>query len=381
MDHDDAKSVLRLVVPSPDGRRLLARPNGLAGWALPTVATANPMVWGAPLSAAAARVVGGAVVPVRRLGPTTWEVELVGRVPRAGNHWVGPSDARRLGADAGVVEAWEEAERSAGALAPHLRRGWWTDLDRWSSGLLEDRGPLELVRHWELGAVARAETAAGPVAIKWCPPSFDREPAIVAALAGCPGAPDVIVADGDRLVTRWHGDAGVADRIGVARRHGALQRAAASRLERLRDAGCIPVDDLLAEASPPVADALDALSDAVVPTSVLHGDAHAGNTVGVDPVIIDWSDAVIGPAAADLELLCGTGSTEDEALKAADAWAAGAGLDPAVVRDLLPSARLVGAAIALELHRRHRPRLPGSILEWWDEDEAWWAGRVAEHLA
>ncbi|HEX4903242.1 MAG TPA: hypothetical protein VFV42_10570, partial [Acidimicrobiales bacterium] len=71
-----ASRVLRLLVPSPDGTRVLARPNGLAGWALPVIPAADG--WTDELEAGAGRVVGAPVRAVRELEPGVWEVEPLG---------------------------------------------------------------------------------------------------------------------------------------------------------------------------------------------------------------------------------------------------------------------------------------------------------------
>lgn len=105
-----ARALLRLVVPSPDGRRVLVRPNGLAGWALPAIAVdADATDWGPADTVAASRLVGAPVRPVRRLLPRTWLVVADGRVPAAGNTWIAVEEAERAGADAAAVRAWGAA--------------------------------------------------------------------------------------------------------------------------------------------------------------------------------------------------------------------------------------------------------------------------------
>lgn len=102
-----SRGVIRLLVPSPDRRRVLARPNGLAGWTLPTVAVEVPFDgWDAKSLARVADVLGTPVTPGPRLGPTAWVVEPSGRVPTAGNTWIASDDVGRLGADANLVRDW-----------------------------------------------------------------------------------------------------------------------------------------------------------------------------------------------------------------------------------------------------------------------------------
>lgn len=113
-----SRHVVRLVLPSPDRRRVLARPNGLAGWALPVVPVEvdddGVPVWSEPVAAAAARVVGAPVDLVRAVGEGAWEVASEGRVPSVGTTWIAPDEARRLGADAGVVAAWAALDPPGG---------------------------------------------------------------------------------------------------------------------------------------------------------------------------------------------------------------------------------------------------------------------------
>lgn len=97
---------LRLVVPSPDGRRVLARPNGLAGWALPQVAVDLPFsAWDETTVAAASALLGAPVEPDTPVGDGAWVVR-VERVGAAGNTWIGEHETERLGTDAGVARAW-----------------------------------------------------------------------------------------------------------------------------------------------------------------------------------------------------------------------------------------------------------------------------------
>ncbi|MDZ7674308.1 MAG: hypothetical protein U5K30_04475 [Acidimicrobiales bacterium] len=103
----DRRGPLRLVVPSPDGTRLLARPNGLAGWALPTMAVDVPFEgWSDELVARAGRAIGTPVRPLRRVDEDVWAVEPADRIRAAGNTWIGAAEVERLGADADAARAW-----------------------------------------------------------------------------------------------------------------------------------------------------------------------------------------------------------------------------------------------------------------------------------
>lgn len=100
------RRVLRLVVASPDGTRVLARPNGLAGWTLPSIAVEAPFAgWNAAILAAAAAVVGGAVDPVEPVAGVAgaWTMRATGRIAAAGITWIGADELARLGHDASAA--------------------------------------------------------------------------------------------------------------------------------------------------------------------------------------------------------------------------------------------------------------------------------------
>lgn len=101
------RGVARLVVASPDGRRVLARPNGLAGWILPTIPADLPLdEWTADAAARAEAIIGASVTPVRALGPDAWAVTVTGRISASGTTWIAVADAARLGVDEPVVRRW-----------------------------------------------------------------------------------------------------------------------------------------------------------------------------------------------------------------------------------------------------------------------------------
>ena len=108
------RGTLRLVVPSPDRRRVLARPNGLAGWALPQIAVDLPFDgWDERSVGAASTLLGTSVVPDTPLGERAWSVR-VDRVGAAGNTWIGEHEVHRLGNDAAIVRRWFADHSPAG---------------------------------------------------------------------------------------------------------------------------------------------------------------------------------------------------------------------------------------------------------------------------
>ncbi len=113
------RRVVRLVVASTDGTRVLARPNGLAGWSLPVIAVDHALErWDERAGSAAAAIVGAPVAPVRRLAPDAWCVSPTERVPAVGTTWISVDEAGRLGGDAAIVEAWASSGGPPAAPAP-----------------------------------------------------------------------------------------------------------------------------------------------------------------------------------------------------------------------------------------------------------------------
>lgn len=103
-----------LLVASPDRRRVLARPNGLAGWALPRIAVDHERGDDDPDQrdeAVAARAAAQLRVRPSTVTPfgDAFAVEVDGRIPAAGIDWIGRDDVARLGADAALAAAWLES--------------------------------------------------------------------------------------------------------------------------------------------------------------------------------------------------------------------------------------------------------------------------------
>lgn len=238
-----------------------------------------------------------------------------------------------------------------------------------------------------ISALLRGRTAGRDLFLKAVFPPFHAEPAITLLLAEQfpESVPTVIAIEPDEgwllvedVAAPLIGEMPVADRqagldAGV-RALVAMQRAAAGDVQPLADAGCprrplagmpdavaavLGEDAVVADASWPPdrrARAVDATRDAVervsrlgFPTTLVHGDFHAGNVALADgaPRIIDWSDAAIADPSIDLVTwLSWSRDRPDEERAAIDAWidAWSADTDPVVVRAAIDAILVVGAA-------------------------------------
>lgn len=193
--------------------------------------------------------------------------------------------------------------------------------------------------------MARVPTSGGALWLKAVPPLFAREPGVLRLLTErLPGTvPGLVVVDEASEGTRFlMEDAGsVPDEIDdadpprLAALLADLQLRSLDLLPHLATAGCadrsperlaselarmatdgFELDLLdsderaaLQRALPEVTDRLLALSAGPLPTVLVHGDFHAWNVARAtdwsmdDAVVIDWTDAAIGPAGVDLATL------------------------------------------------------------------------------
>lgn len=106
---------LRLIVPTASGAAVLARPNGLAGWALPAIAVATPFdAWNDDAASKARALLQAELRPVRPIADGAWLMELEGRIPAVGSTWIPLDQVARFGADAGVISQWIATSTSDG---------------------------------------------------------------------------------------------------------------------------------------------------------------------------------------------------------------------------------------------------------------------------
>jgi hypothetical protein len=232
-----------------------------------------------------------------------------------------------------------------------MRRGWWDEATAWVDARLADAGrartgDVEPKEHWGVSAVARVPATGGALWLKAVPPIFAREPAVLEVLGGrLPGLVPVVFARGDetgggsRFLTEHAGpvpdDVDDSDLPRLASLIADVQVRTLDLLPQLAGAGCadrsparlaaelarmaedgFEIDLLKADERavlsglvPEISDRLRALSDGPLPTVLVHGDFHAWNVVRAagwshgEAVVIDWTDAAIGPAGVDLTTL------------------------------------------------------------------------------
>ena len=294
--------------------------------------------------------------------------------------------------------------------ASWMRRGWWREATDWVDARLAEAGryrtgDLEPKEHWGVSAVARVPANGGALWLKAVAPRFRREPPVLAVLAsGLPGrVPAVFAAQdgpgGARFLLEDAGpvpdEVAEGDRVRLAGLLADLQVKTLDVLPRLRAAGCadrspaalcaglarVAEDgfelDLLTTTDrvnlrnqiPRLTQQLLGLAEATLPEVLVHGDFHPWNVARppawslAEAVVIDWTDAAIGPAGIDLGTLLPR-SADDQAQAAvlrsyASVWAdeLGTSLDAAeaAVTATRPAAHVLQALAYDEILRQVEP--------------------------
>lgn len=235
--------------------------------------------------------------------------------------------------------------------AAWMRRDWWTSSTTWVDDRLAElgsrrTGDLQPREHGAISAIARIPTADGNIWLKAVPPIFAREPPVLALLGRqSPGRVPHLLAmqegdDGARFLME---DAGTVpdevdqnERPRLAELLADLQVRTLDLVPSLAAAGCADRSpsrlaselarmahdgvelDLLDPAErkalrrlvPRLAEQVSRPAGAEpLPSVLVHGDFHPWNVArgpggSVDGgVIIDWTDAAIGPIGVDLVTL------------------------------------------------------------------------------
>lgn len=383
---------VRLVVVSPDRRRVLARPNGLAGWSLPAVPMDFPPAWTAADSERARRLLGADVAPVRRIAPAAWLVEPRSRVPVAGSSWIAAHELARLGADAGVAAA---GQVETDDLPSHLRLGWYAELDGWVQSRFPSAPPVMPLRHWELSGLVRA----GDVVVKQGAPGFDSEGEVLAAITGRdPAIPELLAAEGPRLATRFVPGplATRDDNEALLAVLGRIHRTLAGAGGLTRD-GIVPTVDAGAVAARAgavvgrdgatelVSAAFERVAELPLAPTLLHADAHPGNLIMNEggPVLIDWSNPFWGHPALDLRIALLRFEADDLPPRDALAgWLQAMG-DPVpltAVADRLPAIRVAGSALQVAEYDRGWPLVAPSLRQEWSGFRQQWIDGLVHDL-
>jgi Phosphotransferase enzyme family len=309
--------------------------------------------------------------------------------------------------------------------APWMRSGWWAEATTWVdaqlAGIGRQRvGDLEPREHWRISSVARVSTTAGAVWLKAIPPIFAREPAVLDVLnRHLPGwAPLILAVDETAQGSRFMmDDAGTvpgridpADPPRLAALLADLQVRSLDFLPQLSQAGCADRSPALLASElarisedgielalldpterialqrhvPRLTDHLLRLAEGPLPDAVLvHGDYHPWNVTRTkspavaDAVIIDWTDAAIGPAGVDLTTLLPRTAGEDAHARVrreyAAVWASRFDL----------STRQVERAVAAAVPAAHTMQALAydQILRATEPDARWeLSGTMAQHL-
>jgi hypothetical protein len=239
-----------------------------------------------------------------------------------------------------------------------------------------------------ISALLRGETADGALFLKAVFPPFHAEPVVTRLLSERfpTSVPRVLAIEANEgwllvedLAAPWVGGLPAGQRVvglaAGARALVELQRSVADDLGPFVRAGCplrpltgVPalLDAALGPEGMAIVDehvsaerreravaatrrAVERVAGLGFPTSVAHGDFHAGNAalIGDRVVIIDWSDAAIGNPLVDLVTWLSWSKDEPEQQQVAteawiEAWADRT--DPTAVRDALDEILIVGAA-------------------------------------
>lgn len=232
---------------------------------------------------------------------------------------------------------WSTPDVAVPLHAPWFEVGWFRSavevIERTVRGQgIAITGAIEQCKHWSISAILRIPTTAGVLWFKQVPGFMAHEGAVLHWLSSLrPGSVPAVVAVGaDWTITRAFPppseEPDVENPFGLLAE---LQREAASHVDELLALGCpdrrtpVLIEDLqsltrredllephhrhaLLDAIPALEERSGRLDTGPVPTSLVHGDLHAGNwTRATDGrwMIFDWTDACVAHPFVDLGLL------------------------------------------------------------------------------
>ena len=221
-----------------------------------------------------------------------------------------------------------------GALPDHPLRMPWArpggpsaDL-AWVESVAPASGPPRQFRSWNLSSIWTVPTSGGDVWLKCVAPFFEHEAAVLRVLADQP-VPKLLAADSHRLLLApLDGvdgyEASDGERRALVDTLVDIQLTATDRVDALLSGGVpdfrwpslgrsladlisrrAPGDERLATLLRTLDDRFAAVDTCGLPTTLVHGDAHAGNSRigGGRPVVLDWGDSFVGHPLLDLAVL------------------------------------------------------------------------------
>jgi hypothetical protein len=239
---------------------------------------------------------------------------------------------------ADLVAQWREPATAIVGTARWNRRGWFTETrDTIADALARTTGasrvgPFRQVKHWSISALIEVESDAGTFWFKQVPTFMAHEAPLTSWLSTVrPGAVPDVVAHGDDWFLSAAFDRPSQERS-LESPYGLLaelQLSAADHIDELLALGCpdrrlagfVSELQVLAERSdmldpalaqrlvsalPRIGDLVEQLLASPVPSSLVHGDLHAGNwTRRRDRswLIFDWTDGCVAHPFVDLGVL------------------------------------------------------------------------------
>ena len=369
------------ILPHPSEPRILMLP-GAAGWSLPHVSLEKKVRVAnvGEVSEAMRRALGVDLITLRsasyRVREDGQHIDAVYVLesqspawePQDGAAWVGraaladlplmrPEHLGLVAAHLAETESGQIPERRP----PWARVGWFAQAAAWTRSELARLGyhltaPVEQVKSWGLSCILRARTTCGDVYFKVAPslPLFAHEPVLMRGLSRlypehipAPLSIDeprrwMLLADFGAAI-EW--GASVAAQEEMLLLYGALQRAAALRVDELRAMGCLDrsLERLAAQVDPLLGDTATLASQLAVaeierlraygsrlkaicaelgsyavPSTLVHGDLHLGNVARPAGryLFFDWTDGCVAHPFFDTISIFQTKQARDPGVQA-----------------------------------------------------------------